>query len=193
MRKGKNRVCNICSKLIQPRGMGGHMRLAHGITVKTIVKNMRNIRGDVPGDVCDIRDLYLQRPNNDLKKSVETVETNIEPDGFEVPSPKIRNVSNVAGKDLSECVRLDGQHSYTETDIKILLAKLIYHVYFSLAESQLLDHFVKMDLIEDFEKRFNCTFRDITKANSNIQIQMGETDKEHIEFMNKYVHLKYSR
>lgn len=110
MRKGKNRVCSICAKLIRPGGMGGHVRLAHGTTVKTIVKNVRDVRGDVPGDVCDIRDLCPQRPNNNLKKSVEKVETNIEPGGFAAPSPLILNVSNVVGKDLSECKRPDGKH-----------------------------------------------------------------------------------
>jgi len=195
MRKGKNRVCSICGKLIRPGGIGGHMRLKHGIKVKTIVNHVSDIRGGAQSDILDMREVpgSKQRPSDYVKKSIDLVETSIKPDGFTIPSPKIQYVTNVEGKDLSECVRLDGQHLYTETDIKILLAKLIYHVYFSLAESQLLDHFAKMDLIEDFEKRFNCAFRDITKANSNIQIQMGETDKEHIEFMNKYIHLKYSR
>lgn len=195
MRKGKNRVCNICSKLIQPRGMGGHMRLAHGITVKTIVKNMRDVRGDVPGDVCDIRDLYLQRPNNDLKKSVETVETNIEPDGFEVPSPKIRNVSNVAGKDLSECKRPDGKHFYTDMDLRILTSLLINQTYKPDSEVALFNQFTFMDLIADFERRFECRFDEVRKANNHgkISVDIGTTPEEHWLFANKYSSLKYSR
>ena len=195
MRKGKNRVCNICSKLIQPRGMGGHMRLAHGITIKTIVKNMRDIRGDVPGDVCDIRDLYLQRPNNDLKKSVETVETNIEPDGFEVPSPKTRNVSNVAGKDLSECKRPDGKHFYTDMDLRILTSLLINQTYKPGSEVALFNQFTFMDLIADFERRFECRFDEVRKANNHgkISVDIGTTPEEHWLFANKYSSLKYSR
>jgi len=195
MRKGKNRVCNICSKLIQPRGMGGHMRLAHGITVKTIVKNMRDVRGDVPGDVCDIRDLYLQRPNNDLKKSVETVETNIELDGFEVPSPKIRNVSNVAGKDLSECKRPDGKHFYTDMDLRILTSLLINQTYKPDSEVALFNQFTFMDLIADFERRFECRFDEVRKANNHgkISVDIGTTPEEHWLFANKYSSLKYSR
>lgn len=178
MRKGKNRVCSICGKLIRPGGMGGHVRLAHEITV--IVKHVRDIRGEVPGDVHDVPGEV-----RDIRGDV--------PGELTVPSVIIQNVSNVVSRDLSECVRPDKKHSYTEMDIKIFFSKLIYHIYFSQTESQLLHHFAKMDLIEDFERRFDCTFKDIKRANPNIQIQMGKTDKEHTEFMNMYAHLKYSR
>ena len=69
MRKGKNRVCINCGKLIRPGGMGGHVRLAHGITVM----NVRDIRGDVPADVRDVR---VQHPSDYVPKRA-VVETKV--------------------------------------------------------------------------------------------------------------------
>ena len=38
MRAGENRICEVCGQSIRPGGMGGHMRLKHGIMVKVEVK-----------------------------------------------------------------------------------------------------------------------------------------------------------
>jgi len=78
MRKGKNRVCSICGKLIRPGGMDGHVRLAHGITEKIIVKHVRDIRADVPVGVRDVCDVRIQRPSDYVLKR-DVVETRIEP------------------------------------------------------------------------------------------------------------------
>lgn len=192
MRKGKNRVCSVCSKLIRPRGMGGHMRLAHGITVKTIVKHVHDVRGDVPGDV---RDLRVQSQNDYLKKSVEMVKTSIEPDGLIVPSSIIQNVSNVIGMDLSECKRPDGNHFYTDTDLRILTSLLINQTHKPGSDVDLLNQFTYMDLIADFELRFKCRFDDVRKANNRgkISVDMGTTLEEHLLFANKYSSLNYSK
>lgn len=107
MRKGKNRVCSICDKLIRPGGMGGHVRLAHGIKVKTIVKYVRDVRGDVPGgvgdvpgdmhDVRDVRDVrHVQRPSDYVPKRV-VVETQIEPaPALGVPEPLLNGLCEEA-------------------------------------------------------------------------------------------------
>ncbi|MDP3003627.1 MAG: hypothetical protein Q8N38_10925 [Bacteroidales bacterium] len=201
MRKGKNRVCSICGKLIRPGGMGGHVRLAHGITV--IVKHVRDIRGDVPADVrdmrgdvpADVRDVRVQRPSDNVKKSNEMVETCIEPGGFTVPTPIIQNISNVVGKDLSECKRPDGKHFYTDTDLRILTRRLINQTYNPGSEVALFNQFTFMDLIADFERRFECRFDDVRKANNHgkISVDLGTTFEEHWLFANKYSSLKYSR
>ena len=189
MRKGRNRVCSVCSKLIRPRGMGGHMRLAHGITVKTIVKHVHDVRSDVPGD------LRVQSQNDYLKKSVEIVKTSIEPDGLIVPSPIIQNVSNVIGKDLSECKRPDGNHLYTDMDLRILTSLLINQTHNPGSDVALLNQFTYMDLIADFERRFKCRFDDVRKANNRgkISVDMGTTLEENLLFANKYSSLNYSR
>lgn len=53
MRRGKNTICGICSKIIKPGGIGGHMRLAHGIRD---LGEKRFETSQVSGDVCrDVR------------------------------------------------------------------------------------------------------------------------------------------
>jgi len=37
-REGKYKVCPICKKEVRPGGIGAHMRLAHGVVVKTLVE-----------------------------------------------------------------------------------------------------------------------------------------------------------
>ena len=89
MRIGKTKICEICGKVIQPGGMGGHLRLKHGIKVKTVVKQVREVSREVSGDVRDVRevsgqvrdvsDVREQRPSDYLKKRSEVVEKRIEP------------------------------------------------------------------------------------------------------------------
>jgi len=38
MRAGENKICEVCGQSVRPGGMGGHMRLKHGIMVKVEVK-----------------------------------------------------------------------------------------------------------------------------------------------------------
>jgi len=40
MVKQNNTVCFICGHKCKPRGLGSHMRLKHGIVVKTVVKDL---------------------------------------------------------------------------------------------------------------------------------------------------------
>ena len=70
MRTGKTRICEICSQVIQPGGMGGHLRLKHGIKVKTVVKQVR--------DVSDVSDVREQRPSDYVKKRSEVIEKRVD-------------------------------------------------------------------------------------------------------------------
>jgi hypothetical protein len=89
MRIGKTKICEICGKVIQPGGMGGHLRLKHGIKVKTVVKQVREVSREVFGDVRDVRevsgqvrdvsDVREQRPSDYVKRRSEVVEKRIEP------------------------------------------------------------------------------------------------------------------
>lgn len=163
---------------------------------------MRDTRGEVPGgmcdipaDVCDVRDVIEQHPSDYVKKNVEMVETIIEPNGFTLPSQIIQNVSNVVGKDLSDCKRADGQHLYTDIDLRILISYLIRHVYNPGSEVPLFNQFTLMDTIKEFEHRFECKFDDVRKASNHVKISvdMGTTPEEHWLLANKYSSLKYSR
>ncbi len=85
MRKGKTRICEKCGQVIQPGGMGGHLRLKHGIKVKTVVKQVREVSREVSGDVRgvsevsgqvrDVSDVREQRPSDYRKKSIEVIDT----------------------------------------------------------------------------------------------------------------------
>jgi hypothetical protein len=75
----------VCGKKIAPGGMGGHMRLKHGIVVKTVVRDIRDIRGDIRDNVRadvskKVRDMSEtdgkireQRPSDYVRKSSERV------------------------------------------------------------------------------------------------------------------------
>jgi len=92
MRIGKTKICEICGKVIQPGGMGGHLRLKHGIKVKTVVKQVREVSREVSGDVrgvrevsgqvrdvSDVRDVREQRPSDYVKKRSEVIEKRVDP------------------------------------------------------------------------------------------------------------------
>ena len=49
-----------------------------------------------------------------------------------------------------------------------------------------------MDLIADFERRFQCKFDDVRQMNKRIGKEVGTTPNEHMEFASKYGSLKYS-
>lgn len=99
MREGKNKICTICGKTCRPGGIGAHMRLKHGIKVKTIVKHISghiSDASDLSGDVSDIR---VQRPGDYVKKRSEVVETRIEPAIESILADKY----NLLGRE--ECLR----------------------------------------------------------------------------------------
>jgi hypothetical protein len=107
----------------------------------------------------------------------------------------IQELSNVTGKDLAECKRPDGQHLYTYEDLCLLTAKLIRQIYNPGSEVALFNKFTEMDIIEDFEHRFQCRFDDVRKANSHAKVsdEMGNTFEAHQAFYMKYAGLKYSK
>jgi len=94
-------------------------------------------------------------------------------------------ITQAEGKDLTECVRPDGKHFYTETDLKILHARWYYSVK---SEVALFNQFDMMDLIADFERRFECTFREIKDANKDLieDMKARGVDKA-------YLNMEYSR
>jgi hypothetical protein len=201
MKKGRNRVCPVCGKICLPRGIGGHMRLAHRLAVKTLVKqesdihnkvshDVSDLRGDIPSGVSDmafdIRDVRRkiidvsgvggmerdQSVNAQEKMSIEIVRTGTEPDVFPVADTLVEKIPEVAGKDLSECKRPDGTHLYTDSDLQILMSLLIKHTYDPGSEVILFNEFTYMDLIADFERRFKCRFDDVRKANKYGKISV---------------------
>lgn len=164
------RICTYCGKSIKARGIGTHIRQMHKLVVKTVV----NTR------VVDLSTTKV----NDLSTKVINSSDNL--------STKVitQDLSLVSGKDLSECKRLDGKHLYTDLDLRILLAKIIVETYQPRSEVALFNQFHIMDLIEDFEHRFKCSFNEARQANQYIQ--PGKTFEEHQAFAEKYAHLQYS-
>jgi hypothetical protein len=162
--------CPYCDKSFNARGLGTHIREAHKTVVKTIVKTVVNNKSNAVIDFSNSKSNVVTDLSN---KNITTV------------------ASEITGKDLSECKRPDGKHFYTEQDICILLSYIIRHTYNPGSEVALFNQFTLMDLIADFERRFECRFSDVKKVNQHIQI--GKTLEEHWRFAEKYMNLKYSR
>jgi len=160
------RTCPHCGKSIKARGIGTHIRQMHGLVIKTVVNDLSTTKV------------------NDLSTTVTTKVIN--------ESTKViaQDLADISGKDLSECKRPDGKHFYTDLDIRILLAKIIVETYQPRSEVALFNQFNVMDLIEDFEHRFKCSFSEIKQANQHIRT--GKTLQEHRAFAEKYAHLQYS-
>jgi len=67
-----NTVCAICGHVCKPRGLGAHMRLKHGIKVKTVVKHI--------SDSSDSSDSSgrVQRPSDWKNKKERVVASRID-------------------------------------------------------------------------------------------------------------------
>ncbi len=181
MKKGLNRICRICSKPIKPRGMGGHLALAHGIREKEVIKYIVD-PGHDPSGVMTESIKYSSQIRS------EKIPANVAEKLMEPIIPEILN--NVVKEIFDIPVQSEG-NLYTETDIRILLARIINYYYQSDQPSQLLRQFAKMDMIEDFEERFKCDFTRVKKENQHIHL--GTTEPEHLAFAYKYALLNYSR
>ncbi len=105
-----------------------------------------------------------------------------------------QKLSVETGKDLTECKRPDGKHLYTDRDLWILLAKMyevVYHEQSGNLLSVLNTNKVVDALIADFERRFECKFDDMKKANPHIKPY--DSDNENYTLISRYSKLKYSR
>jgi hypothetical protein len=169
------RTCPHCGKSIKARGIGTHIRQMHQLVVKTVV----NTR------VVDLSTTKVTDLSDNLSTKVTDLSDNL--------STKViaQDLVNISGKDLSECKRPDGKHFYTDLDIRILLAKIITETYQPRSEVALFNQFNIMDLIEDFEHRFKCSFSEVRQANQHIRT--GKTLQEHHAFAEKYGSFKYSK
>jgi len=70
MRKGKIRICEVCHRAINPGGMGGHLRLAHGISLKTVVEHVPDKSASASQKVVS----KIQRPSDYVGKKSVVVE-----------------------------------------------------------------------------------------------------------------------
>lgn len=180
MKKGICRICRICGKSIKPRGMGGHMSLAHGIREKEVIKYVFDPSGDSGGEVNESKKSPVQIGHEKIaEKMGEKLVESIDPD-----------TSNTIVKEKVENWFQSEHNLYNETDIKILLARIINYLCHS-EQTSILQEFAKRDMIEDFEKRFKCRFDMVRKANQHINF--GKTEPERQKFANKYAYLEYSR
>jgi len=161
--------CPHCGGLYSSMGMGTHIREAHKM-------------------------VYEATATPTVEATAETTAT---PTAKTIAKTRVistavitQDLADISGKDLSECKRPDGKHFYTNQDICILLAKIIVETYQPRSDVALFNQFNIMDLIEDFEHRFKCSFNEVRQVNQHIRT--GETLEEHRAFAEKYVHLQYS-
>jgi len=161
--------------------MGGHMSLAHGIREKEVIKYVVDPSGDSGGELDASKKLSTHIGYEKLFiVSAEILE-----------EPIIAGTSKEDVLGIVEFTSQSEQNLYTDTDMKILLARIINYIYQTDQPSQLLQQFAKMDMIEDFEKRFKCDFTRVKKDNKHIHL--GTTEPEHLAFAFKYAFLNYSR
>jgi hypothetical protein len=164
------RKCPDCGQLVKARGMHGHRALVHNVVVKTIEKTRVN----------DLNTRVIDSSNNSYSDTDNKGITQV--------------VSEISGKDMSECKRPYGKHLYTDQDLWILLSR-ISKVMLLADTGNLLSLWDSEntcnDLIRDFEQRFECKFSEVKQANQHIK--PGKTDIENWDIASKYAHLKYSR
>ena len=100
MTSESNTVCTICGHVCKPRGLGAHMRLKHGIKVKTVVKHI--------SDSSDSSDLggRVQRPSDWKNKKERVVASRI--DKADPPlTPELDYVGKYKCKDCGKYYSLD--------------------------------------------------------------------------------------
>jgi hypothetical protein len=112
-RFAKSNPCPYCGRTFKPRGLGTHIREAHGIKIKTVVTvvpdSRRTIVTDsstvVPDSSTVVTDkstvvTTVQRPSDYVKKRSEVVETKIEPavKGYDIHHPGMSVISDESYK-----------------------------------------------------------------------------------------------
>lgn len=174
----------------------------------------RSSKGIFCSDACQKKDQRLREKNNTslLRETVTAQSGMIKTQGVVINTvlpdylfdsnyhseQKItEKLSAETGKDLTECKRPDGKHLYTKQDIFILLAKISKVNWGLPAQPQVADLLpwfnadrITRSIIADFERRFECKFDEIKRANSDIR---PESNEEYISLMKRYENLKYSR
>jgi len=143
---------------------------------------------------------------NDYQKTIKAKDKTIEIQAKAIrailPDPAtIEKVSCEVGKDLTECKRPDGSHLYTELDLWILVSKLANigftgRVSFASASgppllSVLSTNQTSMELISDFERRFQCKFDDVRRSSPYVHAKEDGSEDEVL--INRYAELQYSR
>jgi hypothetical protein len=71
--------CDICGKTFKSRGLGTHIREAHGIKVKTIVRPIVTDSSDHSSTIVTDSSTVVQRPSDYVKKRSEVVEKEFKP------------------------------------------------------------------------------------------------------------------
>jgi hypothetical protein len=135
------RTCTYCGKSFKARGIGTHIREKHKLVVKTIV-NTKDI------------DLSTTQVND---SSTPVIHSKVDLSTVVIT----QGLSEVTGKDLSECKRPDGKHFYTDQDLWILISRISRVILQSDTSSVMSKWDAQQscyDLIRDFEKRFECSF-----------------------------------
>jgi hypothetical protein len=110
----------------------------------------------------------------------------------------VEKLSTETGQALSECKRPDREHLYTKQDLHILMAKLARTNWGQPASpgvANLLSFFnaqrVTDSLIADFERRFQCKFEEVKRANPD-DIPGGDNNNWS-DIIGRYSNLPYSR
>jgi len=81
MEQVKSNTCPYCGRTFKPRGLGTHIREAHGLKIRTVVRNVVNNSSDYSTVVNDSSDYstVVQRPSDYVKKKSQIVQVKSEP------------------------------------------------------------------------------------------------------------------
>jgi hypothetical protein len=188
LKVSKDRICKVCGNTFQGRKYA--VFCSNACKQKDVYKRKTT-------DTSLLRETVTAQSN--IIKNQGVVINTVLPDYIFhsncSPEPNItKKLSVETGKDLTECKRPDGKHLYTDQDLWILLGKM-YEVVYREQSGNLLSvlntNKVVDALIADFERRFECKFSDMRKANPHIMPY--SSDRENYTLISRYSKLKYSR
>lgn len=163
--------CNIYGKTFIARGIGTHIREAHNMVVKVVVRNSNyysknnlitavNDYFTAEKDYFTGGDGYLTTVNVNNAATVGTVAKNTT---TFYPTSN-HEISEISDKDLKGCNQTDIIRLYTDTDLWIFYGRCRFLLY----SHKYLPHEIKRYLIQDFENRFKCTPDEAIADNPHI-------------------------
>ena len=113
----RSNPCPYCGKTFKPRGLGTHIREAHGVTIKTVVRTVvPNSSIKVPDKSTVVPDsstkvpdksTVVQRPSDYVRKKSTVVETKIEPVvKWNIDHPGVSVINDIEVRVYSEMAKI---------------------------------------------------------------------------------------
>lgn len=117
MEQTKFKTCHICGRTFKSRGLGTHIREAHGVTIKTVVRTVvPNSSTKVPdkstvvidsSTIVPDKSTVVQRPSDYVRKKSTVIETKIEPVvKWDIDHPGVSVIKDIEAQVYSEMAKI---------------------------------------------------------------------------------------